>query len=111
MEKTITQDGRTVKLYIMTPQRWQVSLGFCYSFTAESGSSATSKTISASCATWSLARARSACSWNTRPFLQAKFPTQLEESYAALEWVAAHADEFGADGSVSQSPATRWAGT
>jgi acetyl esterase/lipase len=26
------------------------------------------------------------------------FPTQLEESYAALKWVAAHAGEFGADG-------------
>jgi acetyl esterase/lipase len=29
----------------------------------------------------------------------AKFPTQLEESYAALKWIAAHAGEFGADGS------------
>jgi acetyl esterase/lipase len=28
----------------------------------------------------------------------AKYPTQMEESYAALKWVAAHADEFGADG-------------
>ena len=33
------------------------------------------------------------------PLPQAKFPTQLEESYAALKWVAAHAGEFGADGS------------
>jgi acetyl esterase len=29
----------------------------------------------------------------------AKFPTQLEESYAALKWVSEHAGEFGADGS------------
>jgi acetyl esterase len=28
-----------------------------------------------------------------------KFPTQLEESYAALKWVSEHAREFGADGS------------
>lgn len=28
----------------------------------------------------------------------AKFPVQLEQSYAALEWVKAHAGEFGADG-------------
>jgi acetyl esterase/lipase len=28
----------------------------------------------------------------------AKFPTQLEECYAALKWVAEHAQEFGADG-------------
>jgi acetyl esterase/lipase len=32
------------------------------------------------------------------PLPLAKFPTQMEETYAALEWVAAHADEFGADG-------------
>lgn len=30
---------------------------------------------------------------------EAKFPTQLNESYAALEWVKAHAADFGADGS------------
>ena len=32
------------------------------------------------------------------PLPQAKYPTQLEETYAALEWTAAHAAEFGADG-------------
>ncbi len=33
------------------------------------------------------------------PLPAAKFPTQLEESYAALTWTAEHASEFGADGS------------
>jgi acetyl esterase len=33
------------------------------------------------------------------PLPEAKYPTQMEENYAALKWVAAHADEFGADGS------------
>ena len=32
------------------------------------------------------------------PLPAAKFPTQLEESYAALKWVAEHAGELGADG-------------
>ena len=32
------------------------------------------------------------------PLPEAKFPTQLEECYAALKWVAEHAGEFGADG-------------
>jgi acetyl esterase/lipase len=32
------------------------------------------------------------------PLPAARFPTQLDESYAALKWVAAHAGEFGADG-------------
>lgn len=30
---------------------------------------------------------------------EAKFPVQLEQGYAALEWVKAHAGDFGADGS------------
>jgi len=30
---------------------------------------------------------------------EARFPTQLNQSYAVLKWVANHAEEFGADGS------------
>ena len=30
---------------------------------------------------------------------EASFPTQLDQCYAALKWVAEHAEEFGADGS------------
>jgi acetyl esterase/lipase len=33
------------------------------------------------------------------PLPAAKFPTQLDECYAALAWTAKHAGEFGADGS------------
>src|SRR5208337_2226592 len=33
------------------------------------------------------------------PLPEARYPTQMEESYAALKWVAAHAADFGADGS------------
>jgi acetyl esterase/lipase len=32
------------------------------------------------------------------PLPDAKFPTQMEENYAALQWVAEHAIELGADG-------------
>jgi acetyl esterase/lipase len=32
------------------------------------------------------------------PLPEAKFPTQLEECFAVLKWVAEHAGEFGADG-------------
>ena len=99
VEKTITQDGRTVKLYIMKPEHVTGSRACCSSFMAASGSSAISRTISACCAISSSARARSACSSNTLALPAAKFPTQLEESYAALKWVAEHAGEFGADGS------------
>jgi acetyl esterase/lipase len=33
------------------------------------------------------------------PLPEARFPIQLEQCYAALKWVARHADELGADGS------------
>jgi acetyl esterase/lipase len=32
------------------------------------------------------------------PLPAARYPTQLEESYAALKWIAAHAGDLGADG-------------
>jgi acetyl esterase/lipase len=33
------------------------------------------------------------------PLPDGKYPAPLEESYSALKWIAAHAGEFGADGS------------
>ena len=33
------------------------------------------------------------------PLPEAKFPTQLDQSYATLNWISEHAAEFGADGS------------
>ena len=100
MEKTITQDGRSVKLYIMKPEQTSAaSLASYSSSTAASGSSATSRTINDCCATLWSAPGKSACSSNTPRFPRREFPTQLEESYAALKWVAEHAGEFGADGS------------
>ena len=66
---------------------------------AASGSSAISRTISACCATSSSARDRVGVFVEYTPLPEAKFPTQLEECYAALKWVAEHAGEFGADGS------------
>ena len=42
------------------------------------------------------------------PLPQAKFPTQLEETYAALEWVAEHAENSAPTATGLQSPGTRW---
>ncbi|WP_322012705.1 alpha/beta hydrolase [Paraburkholderia sp. J12] len=33
------------------------------------------------------------------PLPEAKFPTQLDQSYATLQWISEHAADFGADGS------------
>jgi acetyl esterase/lipase len=45
------------------------------------------------------------------PLPEAKYPMQMEESYAALKWVAAHANEFGADSSRIAIAETRSAAT
>ncbi|MEJ0042592.1 MAG: alpha/beta hydrolase [Rhizomicrobium sp.] len=58
-----------------------------------------STTTSAWCATSSSAPARSPCSPEYTPLPAAKYPTQLDECYAALKWVSEHAADLGADGS------------
>jgi acetyl esterase len=99
IERTITQDGRTVKLYIMTPQHVAGKPGvllFIHGGVWIVGNFQNHQR---------LLRDLVAGSGQVGVFVEytslpeAKYPTQMEESYAALKWVAAHADEFGADGS------------
>jgi acetyl esterase len=99
VEKTITQDGRTVKLYIMKPERITGKPGVL--FFVHGG-------------VWIVGNFQ-----NHQRFLRdlvlgsgqigvfteytslpvAKYPVQLDECYAALKWTAEHASELGADGS------------
>jgi acetyl esterase/lipase len=98
VKKTITQDGRTVKLYIMTPQQTASKPGvllFIHGGVWIAGNFQNHQR---------LLRDLVVGSGQVGVFVEytslpgAKFPTQLEESYATLKWVAAHASEFGADG-------------
>ena len=98
VERTITQDGRTVKLYIMAPQQTTGKPGvllFIHGGVWIVGNFQNHQR---------LLRDLVVGSGTVGVFVEytslpaAKFPTQLEESYAALKWVVAHADEFGADG-------------
>ncbi len=99
VEKTITQDGQSAKIYIMTPEHVTGKPGVL--FFVHGG-------------VWivgnfqnhqRLLRDLVVGSGQIGVFVEytslpaAKFPTQLNECYAALKWVAAHAGEFGADGS------------
>jgi acetyl esterase len=99
IEKTITQDGRTVKLYIMSPQ--QVSgkpgvLFFIHGGVWIVGNFQNHQRLLRDL----VVRSRQVGVFvEYTPLPEAKFPTQLDESYAALQWVAAHASEFGGDGS------------
>ena len=99
LEKTITQDGRTVKLYIMKPQQVTGKPGvlfFIHGGVWIVGNFQNHQRLLRDLVTGS---GQVGVFVEYTPLPEAKFPTQIEESYAALKWVAAHADEFGADGS------------
>jgi len=98
VEKTITQDGRTVKLYIMTPQQTASKPGvllFTHGGVWIAGNFQNHQRLLRDLVVGS-GQIGVFVEYTSLP--RAKFPTQLEESYAALKWVAAHAGEFGADG-------------
>jgi hypothetical protein len=79
VEKTIMQDGKTVKIYIMKPDHVTGKPGVLLFIHGGSGQIGVFVEYT--------------------PLPAAKFPTQMEECYAALKWTAEHAGEFGADGS------------
>jgi acetyl esterase len=98
-EQTITQDGRTVKLYIMKPEQMSEKPGvllFIHGGVWIVGNFQNHQR---------LLRDLVVGSGQVGVFVEytllpaAKFPVQLEESYAALKWVSEHAGQFGADGS------------
>jgi len=98
VEKTIKQDGLSVKLYIMTPQQATPNPGvllFIHGGVWIVGNFQNHQRLLRDLVVGS---GQVGIFVEYTPLPEAKFPTQLEESYAALKWVAAHADEFGADG-------------
>jgi acetyl esterase len=99
VERTITQDGRTVKLFIMTPQQTASRPGvllFIHGGVWIVGNFQNHQRLLRDLVVGS---GQVGVFVEYTPLPEARFPTQLEESYAALKWVAAHAGEFGADGS------------
>jgi len=97
-ERTITQDGRTVKLYIMSPERKTGKPGvllFVHGGVWIVGNFQNHQRLLRDLVVRS---GQIGVFPEYTPLPAAKFPTQPEECYAALKWVAAHAGEFGADG-------------
>jgi acetyl esterase len=99
VEKTVTQNGRQVKLYIMKPDHVMGTPGvllFIHGGVWIVGNFENHQR---------LLRDLVVGSGQVGVFVEytslpgAKFRTQLDECYAALEWVAAHAGDVGADGS------------
>src|SRR5579872_770372 len=98
-ERTITQDGRVVRLYIMTPEHVTGKPGvllFIHGGVWIVGNFQNHARLLRDLVVGS---GQIGVFVEYTPLPEAKFPTQLEESYAALKWVAQHAQEFGADGS------------
>jgi acetyl esterase len=98
MERTVVQNGRQVKLYVMTPEKISGKPGvllFIHGGVWIAGDFENHKRLLRDLVVGS---GQVGVFVEYTPLPAAKFPTQLEESYAALQWAAAHADEFGADG-------------
>lgn len=98
-EQTITQDGQTVKVYIMKPQQVTGKPGvllFIHGGVWIVGNFQNHQRLLRDLVVGS-GQIGVFVEYTSLP--EARFPTQLEQSYAVLKWVSAHADEFGADGS------------
>ena len=99
IEKTITEDKHTVKLYVMAPQRVSGNPGvilFLHGGVWIAGNFQNHQRLLRDLVVGS---GQVGVFVEYTPLPTAKFPTQLEESYAALKWVSTHASELGADGS------------
>jgi acetyl esterase len=98
-EQTITQDGQTVNIYIMKPQQVNGKPGvllFIHGGVWIVGNFQNHQRLLRDLVVGS-GQIGVFVEYTSLP--DARFPTQLDQSYAALKWVASHADEFGADGS------------
>ena len=97
-EKNISQNGQSVKLYIMKPENVTGTLPvllFIHGGVWIAGDFENHKRLVRDLAVGSGA---AVVFVEYTPIPDAIFPTQLEQSYAAATWVAQHGDEIGVDG-------------
>jgi acetyl esterase/lipase len=97
-EQTITQDGQTVKIYIMKPEQVVGKPGvllFIHGGVWIVGNFQNHQRLLRDLVVGS-GQIGVFVEYTSLP--DARFPTQLDQSYATLKWVATHAEEFGADG-------------
>ena len=98
-EQTISQDGHSVKLYIMKPEQVSGKPGvllFIHGGVWIVGNFENHQRLLRDLVVGS-GQIGVFVEYTSLP--EARFPTQLDQCYAALKWVASHAEEFGADGS------------
>jgi acetyl esterase/lipase len=98
-ERTVTEDGHTVTLHIMKPEHVTGRPGvvlFVHGGVWIVGNYQNHRRLLRDLVVGS---GQIGVFVEYTPLPMARFPTQLDESYAALKWVATHAGGFGADGS------------
>ncbi len=98
VEKTIIEDGHAVRIYIMTPQHAAANPGVVFFIHGGVWIVGNFQNHQRLLRDLVVGSGQIGVFVEYTPLPEAKFPTQLDESYAALKWVAAHANEFGADG-------------
>ena len=98
-QQTITQDGQSVKIYIVKPEKVVGKPGvllFIHGGVWIVGNFENHQRLLRDLVVGS-GQVGVFVEYTSLP--AARFPTQLNQSYAVLKWVANHAEEFGADGS------------
>ncbi len=98
-ERVVNQDGRHVKLYVMKPEHVTGKPGvllFIHGGVWIAGNFDNHKRLLRDLVVGS-GQVGVFVEYTSLP--TAVYPTQLDEIYAALEWIAVHAGELGADGS------------
>jgi len=98
-ERTIDQDGRKVKLYIMKPAQMSSNPGVLFFIHGGVWIVGNFQNHQRLLRDLVVGSGQVGVFVEYTPLPQAKFPTQLAECYAALKWVGEHAQELGADGS------------
>lgn len=99
VERTISQDGRNVKLYIMTPEHPADKPGVLFFIHGGVWIAGNFQNHQRLLRDLVVGSGQIGVFVEYTPLPAARFPTQLEETYSALKWTAEHASEFGADGS------------
>ncbi len=98
-EQTITQDGQTVKIYVMKPEQVTGRPGvllFIHGGVWIVGNFQNHQRLLRDLVVGS-GQIGVFVEYTSLP--EARFPTQLDQCYAVLKWVASHGDELGADSS------------
>ncbi len=96
-EHSLTVDGRTVQLFVMKPDHMEAHPGvmlFLHGAVWIAGNFENHKRLVCDLVVES---GQPAVFLQYTPAPTARYPVQMNQAYAALEWTAEHASEFGAD--------------